>query len=222
MVTAKINDKAVVIPERFTVSEWVELQQLGFDSSQQWPLILEKVTGVDALQFKEADEEAVELFMSFISVAMNERKAVELPDFNGINFGQFVDLDCYISLGIEKHLQIMLDVLEVDTPWAPNALYIIESYIKWRTSIYRKYKDLFGLKDTDFQPGAEGDAEDFNPMDVSRNWYTIIVELAGEDILKMDRVTEEPLEKVLTFLQIKKEKALKEAQEARNKRLRKA
>ena len=45
--------------------------------------------------------------------------------------------------------------------------------------------------------------------------YQVIVDLAGEDVLKMDLVTEEPLHKVLTFLQIKKERAVAAAEQAR-------
>ena len=43
----------------------------------------------------------------------------------------------------------------------------------------------------------------------------VIMELADNNILNIDRVTEEPLQKTLTFLQIQKEIKIKEAQEAR-------
>tara|TARA_R110001592_G_scaffold121843_1_gene327926 strand:+ start:408 stop:563 length:156 start_codon:yes stop_codon:yes gene_type:complete len=50
----------------------------------------------------------------------------------------------------------------------------------------------------------------------------VIMELADNNILRMDEVTEEPLQKTLTFLQIQKELKIKEAMEARkitNKKL---
>ena len=127
-----------------------------------------------------------------------------------------MDLDCFVSLGIEKHIEDILKILNVDTPWDNEALASVEQYIKWRTSIYKQYAQLFGIKEGDEELV---DVAEFNPKDVSRGWYQIIVELAGEDILKMDQITEEPLHKVLTFLQIKKEKAIAAAQQARKQKI---
>jgi hypothetical protein len=158
----------------------------------------------------------MQLFIGFIISAMNLRTLKHQPDFESINFGQFVDLDCFVSLGIEKHIEDILKILDVDTPWANEALASVEQYIKWRTSIYKQYAQLFGIKEGDEELV---DVAEFNPKDVSRGWYQIIVELAGEDILKMDQITEEPLHKVLTFLQIKKEKAIAAAQQARKQKI---
>ena len=55
----------------------------------------------------------------------------------------------------------------------------------------------------------------YDPKEVARGWYMVIMELANHNILKMDEVTEEPLQKTLTFLQIQKEIKIKEAMEAR-------
>lgn len=214
MVKANVNGQKINIPERFTIDEWVKLQKYDFDAPVQWPHILSAITNISVDVFQSADEESLQLFMGFIISAMNQRARVELPDFNTLNFGQFVDLDCFISIGIDKHIKEMLTILDVDTPFAPQALWSIEQFIKWRASVLRQYSQLFGLNDKDFEDFAD-QHEDEDPMAVSRGWYNVIVELAGDDILKMDQITEEPLDKVLTFLQIKKEKAIAEAQEAR-------
>jgi len=214
MVTARVNGKAVKIPQRFTVQEWIELQRWDFDAPVQWPHILEQITQIPQETFRNADEESLQLFMGFVISAMNSRQRVELPDFNKLTFGQFVDMDCFIAIGIDKHLESMLEVLEITTPWAPQAIWSLEQYITWRTSIYRRYSTLFGLNDQDFKDYSE-EKEDLDPKSVSRGWYNVIVELANNDILKIDRVTEEPVEKVLTYLQVKKEKDIKAAQEAR-------
>lgn len=211
MVTANINDNKVRLPERFTIEEWLELQRWDFANPAHWPHVLETITKLDKETFVNANEESLQLFMGFIIASVNRRQVLELPDFNTINFGQFVDLDCFISLGIDKHIYKMLEILGVETQWASEALWTIEQYIQWRQSIYRKYAGLFDLN----EKGYSEDTDTIDPMAVSRGWYEIITDLAGFDILKMDLVTEEPLEKVLTFLQIKKEKALKEAQEIR-------
>ena len=114
----------------------------------------------------------------------------------------------------EKHIFDILEILKVDTPWSDEALACIEQFIKWRNTIYKQYKSLFGLEDKDFMDHEPSD-EAYDPREVSRGWYQVIVDLAGEDVLKMDRIAEEPLQKILTFLQIKKERAQATANEAR-------
>ena len=213
MVTVKVNDERIKIPERFRLEEWTKLQQWDFDNPKHWPIIIETVTGLDRNLISDAEEESLILFMGFIISAMNKRQATSMKNLHDLNFGQFIDLDCFISLGIDKYMDKMLEILEVETPWATEALWAIEQFIMFRQSVYRKYKDLFGLEDTDFD--ADADLEPVDPMAVSRGWYALIVDLANNDLLRLDRVTEEPLEKTLTFLQLKKEKALKEAQEMR-------
>ena len=47
-------------------------------------------------------------------------------------------------------------------------------------------------------------------MQVARSWYKVIVGLAGEDILKIDEVTEQPLTKALNFMALQKEKVMEE------------
>jgi len=214
MITVNVNETKWRIPERVTITEWVALQQWDFATEAHWPYIINTISHIPTEEFLDADPSSMQLFMGFLIGAVNKRTLKQHPDFNSLNFGKFVDLDCYMSLGVEKHIGDILEVLEVNTPWADEALAVIEQFIKWRNTIYKQYKNLFGLEDKDFEEAAEAD-DMFNPKEVSRGWYNVIVDLANEDVLKMDAVTEEPLHKILTFLQIKKEKALAEAQEAR-------
>ena len=213
MVTVNVNNKKVQIPERFTLEEWTKLQQWDFDNPKHWPIIIESVTGVDADLLRQAEEDSLILFIGFIIAAMNRRQPVEIRSMTELNFGQFIDLDCFVSLGIDKYMDKMLEILGVDTLWAPQALWAIEQFIMFRQSVYRKYKDLFGLDDRDFDDTET--LEPVDPMAVSRGWYAVIVDLANNDLLRIDLVTEEPLDKALTFLQLKKEKAIKEANEIR-------
>ena len=98
MVTARVNGKAVKIPQRFTVQEWIGLQRWDFDAPVQWPHILEQITLIPQETFRNADEESLQLFMGFVISSMNSRQRVELPDFNKLTFGQFVDMDCFMTL----------------------------------------------------------------------------------------------------------------------------
>ena len=53
----------------------------------------------------------------------------------------------------------------------------------------------------------EGDP-DFDPLKIAKGWYKIIVSLANDNLLDIDRVTDEPLKKVLNFMALQKEKQI--------------
>ena len=211
-VTVNINEKKWVIPTRVTIEEWRDLQQWEFENQAHWPWIVAAISSFDAKEFDGADPDSMQLFIGFLISACNRRTLKVQPDFNQLKFGQFVDLDCFLALGVEKNIVQILEVLGVDTPWADEALAVIDQYVKWRSTIYKQYSQLFGLnEDRSDLPNDEI----YNPKEVARGWYMVIMELADHNILEMDRVTEEPLQKTLTFLQIQKEIKIKEAQEAR-------
>ena len=214
MVTVKVNETKWRIPERVTISEWIDIQKWDVTNETHWPYVINAISGIPAEEFIDAPEDSMQMFMGFVISATNRRTLKHQPDFNSLNFGEFVDLDCYMALGVEKHIEQILEVMKVDTPWADEALAVIEQFIKWRNTIYKQYKSLFGLEDKDFMDHEPSD-EAYDPREVSRGWYQVIVDLAGEDVLKMDRIAEEPLQKILTFLQIKKERAQATANEAR-------
>ncbi len=211
-VTVNINDKSWQIPQRVTIDEWKDLQQWEFTNEGHWPWIISTISQFDAKEFTGADPDSMQLFIGFIIAACNRRTLKVQPDFNALKFGEFVDLDCYLALGTEKNITQILEVLGVDTPWADEALAVIDQYIKWRTSIYKQYSQLFGIGEKKSELPHD---EVFNPKEVARGWYMVIMDLADNNILNMDKVTEEPLQKTLTFLQIQKEIKIKEAQEAR-------
>jgi hypothetical protein len=215
MVKVNVNNTKWNIPDRITTKEWVALQKWDITQEAHWSHIINEIVQVPIEDLQDAEEESLQLFIGFLIGAINKRTLKHSPNFNTLTFGQFVDLDCYMSLGIEKHIDEILKILEVDTPWSDEALAIIELFIQWRSTIYKQYKTLFGLDDKDFEEIDPDAVRNFDPKDVSRAWYQVIVELALEDVLKMDLITDEPLHKILTFLQIKKEKALKEAMATR-------
>ena len=211
-VTVNINDKKWEIPTRVTIEEWKDLQQWEFTNQGHWPWIVSAISSFDAKEFDGADPDSMQLFIGFLIAACNKRTLKVQPDFNQLKFGQFVDLDCFLALGVEKNILQILGVLGVDTPWADEALAVIDQYLKWRATIYKQYAQLFGLDNKD---GLPNDDEYYDPKETARGWYMVIMELADNNILKMDAVTEEPLQKTLTFLQIQKEIKIKEAMEAR-------
>tara|TARA_R110000782_G_scaffold241266_1_gene327749 strand:- start:19 stop:675 length:657 start_codon:yes stop_codon:yes gene_type:complete len=210
-IKVRVNEVHMSMPERVTIDEWQMLMQWDVENPLHHPYIISNLMGINLEDLKAAEQASLDLFIGFIVGAINKRTPKEVPEFDKLTFGEFVDLDCYLSLGVEKYINEMMEILGVDTPWADEALQHIEQYIKWRSTIYKQYSQLFGLDG----PKVDKPAEDFDPKEVSRGWYNVIVELANDDILKIDQVTAEPLQKTLTFLQIKKEKQIAEAMNLR-------
>ena len=58
-----------------------------------------------------------------------------------------------------------------------------------------------------------------DPMQAAHSWYKIIVGLANEDVLKLDEVTAQPLQKILNFMALQKQQALEEQERQRQQRL---
>ena len=216
MIKVNVNNKRYTIPERFTLDQWQRMIVWDFDAWNHWRRIVAVACDIPSEDLRFAEEDSLQLFMGFIVGTMNRRTETTLTDFNTLTFGEFVDLDCYIALGMEKNMASMLDTLKCKTQMADEALWVIDQYVMWRTTIYRQYKTLFGLNDKDFEKYEEDHEEEArDPMSIPRGWYKVIVELANDNILNIDRITEEPLKKVLNFMALQKDKQAAEAEAIR-------
>ncbi len=145
------------------------------------------------------------LAVAFIIQLMNHRSEYQIKDFNELTFGQFVDLDVWLTMGIDKHIDDVVNMLSDGTDHADEAMWLVDRYAEFRLHTYRQYKSLFGLNDN-FEM-IEGDP-DFDPLKIAKGWYKIIVSLANDNLLDIDRVTDEPLKKVLNFMALQKEKQI--------------
>lgn len=193
--------------QRLTIEEWQSLIRLDFQNVKDWPQIIHIVTTAPLYYLQQASEDVMGIAIGIVIKQMDERRQLQLPNFESLNFGEFVDLDVYINLGVDRHINEMLEVLKITTQWADEAIYAIEQYQKYRTYIYRQYKSLFGLDEKDFVPQEETQQDS---MKVAREWYKIIVSLANDDITKLDEITSQPLKKVLNFMALQKEQRLAE------------
>ena len=210
MVTININNKAYKIPERLTVEQYHSMLQFDWEDPTFYPKIVGTLVGCNPLKLINAPQESMVLAISFIVKSMNERKECKTIDMQEMTFGQFVDLDVYLSLGLEKHFKDIIELIAPEAKWADEAMWAIERFAHFRTYTYRQYKTLFGLTDREIDE-AEHKA-DIDKMQVARSWYKVIVSLANDNILNMDEVTEQPLKKVLNFMALQKEKVLEENQ----------
>ena len=211
MAQININNVGYTIPERLTVEQYYKAIQFDWEDPKYYPMIIAQLTGAPLALLAKAGDESLTLAIALIVKSMNDRRECTMIDLEGIAFGQFVDLDVYLALGLDKHFSDITAILAPGVEWADEAMWAIDKYAAFRTFTYRQYKVLFGLTDKDLtEAEAEGETEVKDKMQVARAWYKVIVSLAQDNILKLDEVTEQPLKKVLNFMSLQKEKVMEE------------
>ena len=209
MVKLTLKGRKYKLPERFTVDQWLQLVKFDYLNPHQWNKIMSIAIGVDESLLVDVDKESKILAISLIINTMNARREYKVRDFNTITFGEFIDLDVYMVLGVEKNLKAIVTMLSEGTEWADEAMWLVDQYSLFRVHMYRSYANLFGLNDQT-EDDEEDDLESHDPNQIIKGWYKIIVDLANNDILKIDEVTDQPLKKALNFMAYKKERQLEE------------
>lgn len=208
MVTLKVNKNRYTIDGNPTVAQWQELMKWDFESLVHWPYIIQAVTGLEFFIIREMDPEQQKLAVTMIAHAISERKQVDLPDFDELTFGAFVDIEYLMAHGTQVALDQILKKLGADYGYAQEALYVVENYMKWRNNLFKRYSGLFGLNE------GFGDDEETvkakKPVMVASEWYRVIVELSNDDVLKIREVTDLGVKEVFNFMAVRKEKQLAE------------
>jgi hypothetical protein len=215
-MTLNIEDKTYTIPERLTVDQWNQCIQWDFELDHHWPRLLGIITGAPIDQLMKAPKEGLELGIRLISEIANQRESAKMLDVSTLMFGQFVDLEIALGHGVNNKLQNMIDILNPDIQFVDEALYVVEKYIDWRNSLYRQYSNLFGLNDE--YEGDEDEETTPDPNHIARSWYRVMVTLSGDNILNLDRVTEEGVVKTLNFMAHQKQIQLQENAAALNQK----
>ena len=173
-------------------------------------MIISQLTGAPLLLMSKANDEILHLGMGFVVKSMNDRKECKMLDLEGLTFGQWVDLDVYLTGGLDTNIEKIIAILTPDAKWADEAMWAIDQYAAFRTYIYRQYSVLFGINQKQTFDELEPETKDKQAN--ARAWYKIIVGLANGDILKLDEVTEQSLKKTLNFMSLQKEQQLEENQ----------
>ena len=209
MIKIKLNKRTYKMPERFTILQWQEILKLDIEDSRSWPKIMSIAFNQPYYKFHDVAEESLILGSSLVINAMTQRKECKMRDLTTLTLGEFVDLDIWMVMGIEKNLKSILELISVHrVEYVDEALFLIDQYANFRVSTYRQYSGLFGLNNVGEQ--EEEDLENWNPQHVAKGWYRVLVDLADDDLLKLDAITEQPLKKAFNFMALRKEKILED------------
>jgi hypothetical protein len=203
-----INNKGYKFPSNLSMGQWSYLvENFEFGNPLDHAPIIHYLTGAPLEYLQEAESETLVLAIAFVVQMLNKRTPIKGKSFEDITFGEFIDLDIYLNMGVHRYWKEVLQILDVEDKGSEYSLFAIEQYNQYRTHIYRSYKKLFEIEDHQFDEEAE---KSFDPQQVARNWYKIIVGLANDDLLRIDEVTDQPLKKALNFMAYQKEKQIEE------------
>lgn len=134
-----------------------------------------------------------------------------LRDFESFTFGNFIDLDSYMSHSVGQNLGDIVKILYgVDTDevydWDVAKVWsAVQAVAKWRQGVYTQYEEFFGLADVD----KSDDVEDVE-ANIPLMWYEAIMALAGSEFMKIHQVVERPYRECLNYLTWKKAQVQKE------------
>ena len=211
MIKLKLNHRTYKLPNRYTIDQWKAVVRLDMEDPRSWPQILAIALDQRVAKFMNVDEDSLILGASLIINEMSKRRVGTHIDFTKISIGKFVDLDIWLVSGTEKHIDEILDTLcEEPIKYIDEALWMIDQYSNFRISTYRSYAGLFGLNDRGEQEDV--DPSEWEPQKIAKGWYKVLVDLADNKILDLDEITDQPLYKALTFMSLRKERALEEQQ----------
>ena len=202
-----INDVDHKFPSRLTVEQWQDVMKFDIESKQNWPRIIAKLFNVHPKDLSEASDFTIELGIGLLVGLLNDRKECKHSDFSKLTFGEWIDLDVWITSGVTNNMANIVTIIG-DTKYSDEALYRIEQFTAYRSYIYRQYAELFGL---DLDSEEEDPNEPQPPINsVAESWFSIIIGLAGDNLLHIDAVTEQPLMKTLNFMAYQKNKTITE------------
>ena len=151
-----------------------------------------------------------------------------------LTLGEFIDLEYYFALDYIDNLEVICSILYRKTgldDWSEltfepyrydpktrvglfselpiTSVYgVVRDYMEFRDSFIKSYENLFqpDIEDTDEELSIEDKKEEEKEKRLEKwSWEMVIYELAGEDITKVDQVTDLPLILAFNFLSMKYE-----------------
>jgi len=202
MIQIKTQSGSYDIPDRPMLSHWHSCLKWGFEDPKSWPLILHEVTGAPLKDLMQISAPVIEMLFGHFINQFNQQHKPQY-EFDKLTFGQFVDLDVMLSLGVETWMMQIWQTLtgESDQLYEASWPIIVELH-KWRKQTYYEYDDFFGLTEVEKAEarGVELDETPSTLQSLQLSWYGVIQTVCGEDPTKQDWVTDQPYKKILNWL----------------------
>lgn len=212
-----INEKEYEIKSEYSIEQFMKLLAFDINIEFNWDKVISIAYQIPIDEVSIMPDKTKEVAISFVGAFLNNIDSnhinPNIKKLDELTFGEFIDMDVYIADGLHKSLDKIMKLLygiessEIINEYYGGFLY----YLKWRQSIFNKYKNLFN-NNNDETDEEEVESVQLNSTQVARSWYKTVAYLSDDDLLKMDEILKKPLYGVLNFMAYKKEKNLNELQ----------
>lgn len=220
MPTLIVNSTEYNVPEDYTIGKWSELVKWSANDNKVISIAYGLPPSVVDRMLPDTKHLALcfivgTLYPSYKPINKNV-KGHSLISFSELTLGQFIDLEVFIGRDYTKHIKEILSILyqtDVDDSWYIGDVYGgLQSYFKWRITLYNSYKNLFNIQNDIVEESANYEG---TPTDVAHVWYDTVMVLADGKFINIETVTNKPLIEALNFLAWHKTQIEKQAEEIR-------
>jgi hypothetical protein len=213
-----IQENEYEIPNDLTIDKWCDLMNWGFIDDNQ-DMIISIALDIPIKDCQIIPTETKRIATTIINTLMNppivKRNELKI-NLNEITFGDFVDMEVYISNGIHKNIKpvmkILFDFQYNDEVYITDIWDGLIKYFNFRNSIFNRYKKLFNIDD---EPEVDEDKE---KTPVEYIWWEIMMILADGKFLNIDQVVKKPLIQSLNYISWNKDKNTKELNRIKQQR----
>jgi hypothetical protein len=221
MYTLVIKDNEYNLPEDLTLDQWIEITKYDIGVSFNHKKIISLSFGIPYDEVDIIPDKTIELLISFVYVMLypehqplnKEYKGGQYINLQGITLGKFIDMEIYLSEGINKSIKDIVRLLwgvEPTKDFMISGVWTgIQNFISYRNSLYKNYTNLFGGEGDGY---AESEIKQ-TTTDIKKIWYDIILTLAEGKFLMIDNVTDKPLVSAFNWLAWNKDKMEKQKEE---------
>lgn len=189
------------------ISHWRMMQKWA-DDTDRWSFLVASVTGCPLKVADQLSHTVKALLINSFIKSFDDRQPHSL-DFSKFSFGQFVDLDLWLSLGLEDHMPQICQVLFDDPdPEFAVAFDALVSAAEWRLQVYRDFDDFFGISEYEkaIARGVKLDETEPTQQSLQLAWYETVQLVSDGNLQMSDWVVEQNYIKVLNWLTWKKHK----------------
>jgi hypothetical protein len=222
VISFEVNGVSYTLPEIITLEMWEHAVVWDLTDDRNIKPFVAGLIGCTLAEINQLEESTFGLFAGVCIQRMTidgesiveEINGYKLTPFDDLTFGNWVDIDVFISNGVQNNLALLASIiynapLDIVKDWdvklvGPTIMHLS----KWRTKVYHDYEEFFELEvqETDI----DGEPLEGNEVNLQLMWYQAILALADSDFLKIHQVVERPYREALNFLTWKKDQLAKE------------
>lgn len=221
-----INDKEWEIPDHVTLKKFERAIVWDIEDLKNLKPFVAAILDIPIKDLDKLDEDVFHFLTGVLLYRIDisqcepnwELNGYSLIDPDNFTFGQWIDLDTFISFSATQNVSKIAAIL-YDAPideveqWDIKEVWgAIQMVGKWREGVYKEYDEFFELSDVEVDP------EESKNSNIQLMWYGATLILADNRFIDIHRVVERPWREALNFLTWKKDQVQKQKLELLKKK----